>query len=190
MKKFRPISLCNCSFKIFSKVLTIRLGRIANRLISPQQSAFIGGRYILESVVVAHEVVYTICKNKTSGIILKLDYEKTYDRVDLDFLFKILKTRGFNKKWLSWIEKVVKGGSVGVTLNGNDSSYFKTGKGLRQGDPLSPMLYNLVGDVLTRMLGKAVNKNLIKGLATNCRTEILSLQYVDDTILFSDIDLT
>jgi hypothetical protein len=52
MKKYRQISLCNCSFKIFSKVLTIRLGKIADRLISTQQSAFIGGRYILKSVVV------------------------------------------------------------------------------------------------------------------------------------------
>jgi hypothetical protein len=52
MKKYRQISLCNCSFKIFSKVLTIRLGKIADRFISTQQSAFIGGRYILKSVVV------------------------------------------------------------------------------------------------------------------------------------------
>jgi hypothetical protein len=68
MKKFRPISLCNCSFKIFSKVLTLRLGKIANRLISPQQSAFIGGRYILESVVVAHEIVHSVHKHKVPGL--------------------------------------------------------------------------------------------------------------------------
>jgi hypothetical protein len=76
MKKYRPISLCNCSFKIFSKVLNLRLGKIANRLISSQQIAFIGGRYILESVVVAHEVVHSIHKKKKAGVILKLDYEK------------------------------------------------------------------------------------------------------------------
>jgi hypothetical protein len=77
MKKFRLISLCNCSFKIFSKVLTIRLGKIADRLISPQQSAFIGGTYILESVVVAHEIVHSVHKNKEpGGVIRKVDYEK------------------------------------------------------------------------------------------------------------------
>jgi hypothetical protein len=101
MKKYRPISLCNCSFKIFSKVLTLRLEKIANRLISPQQIAFIGGRYILESVVVAHEVVHSIHKGIKPGVILKLDYEKTYDRVNIDFLFEILTTRGFSRKWIS-----------------------------------------------------------------------------------------
>jgi hypothetical protein len=131
MKKYRPISLCNCSFKIFSKVLTLRLGKIANRLISPQQTAFIGGRYILESVVVAHEVVHSIHKGKKPGVILKLDYEKAYDRVNINFLFEILTTRGFGRKWISWIEHIVKRGSVGVTLNGHDSPFFKTGKGLR-----------------------------------------------------------
>ena len=64
MKIFRPISLINWSFKVFSKVLTLRLGKIMDRLISPQQSAFIQGRYILESVVVAHELVHIVLINQ------------------------------------------------------------------------------------------------------------------------------
>jgi hypothetical protein len=88
------------------------------------------------------------------------------------------------------MECVVKGGSVGVTLNGQDSSFFKTGKGLRQGDPLSPMLYNLAGDVLTKMLIKAANANLIQGLSANSMAKVISLHYADDTILFSGIDPT
>jgi hypothetical protein len=74
----------------------------------------LGGRYILESVVVAHEVVHIIHKRKEPGIILKLDYEKAYDRANLDFLFEILATRGFSGKWIGWIESIVTGGSVGV----------------------------------------------------------------------------
>lgn len=118
MKKFRPISLCNCSFKIFPKVLTNRLGKIADRLVSPQQSAFIKGRYILESVVVAHEIVHSIHKNKEKGVIPKLNYEKAYDKVNLEFLFEIMECRGFCKTWTEWIRNLVLGGSVGVTLNG------------------------------------------------------------------------
>ena len=71
-----------------------------NRLISPQQSAFIQGRYVLESVVVAHELVHSLNISGDPGIILKLDYEKAYDRVSWDFLFEILRTRGFSNTWI------------------------------------------------------------------------------------------
>jgi hypothetical protein len=187
MKQFRPISLINCSFKIFSKVLTGRLRKNSRRLISPNQSAFIKGRYILESVVVAHELVHNLNKSKSPGLIIKLDYEKAYDRVSWDFLFETLSARGFSEKWVNWVKCLVKGGSVGVCLNGEESAYFKTGKGLRQGDPLSLLMFNLVGDVLTKMWRRASRGNMIKGLLPDFREGgVISLQYVDDTIVFSD----
>ena len=66
---------------------------------------------------------------------------------------------------------------------------FKPGKGLRQGDPISPLLFNLVEDVLTRMLKKASEQGLIRGLLTDFREGgVISLQYADDTILFSSIE--
>jgi hypothetical protein len=71
-------------------------------------------------------------------------------------------------------------------LNREDSTYFKTGKGLRQGDPLSPFLFNLVGDGLSKMLAKAASKGLVRGLLEDFRPgRIASLQYANDTILFS-----
>jgi hypothetical protein len=185
MKNFRPISLINCSFNIFSKVLTLRLGKIINRLVSPQQSAFIQGRYILESVVVAHELVHSLHPSKKPDLVLKLDYEKAYDCVSWDFLFEILASRGFSATWTNWIDKLIRGGSVGVNLNGEDSSFFKTGKGLRQGDPISPLLFKLVGDVLTKLLIGGAEQGLIKGVAENFRPGgIVSLQYADSTIIF------
>jgi hypothetical protein len=125
MRNFRPISLINCSFKIFSKVLTNRLSKVAQRLISSNQSAFIKGRYILESVVVAHEIVHSLHKSGDPGMILKLDYEKAYDRVSWNFLFDMLTSRGFSENWVNWMKAIVKCGSVGVNLNGEESSYFK-----------------------------------------------------------------
>jgi hypothetical protein len=100
-------------------------------LIEQEQSAFIRGRYILESVVLTHEVVHNLLKIKTPGIILKLDYEKAYDRVNLDFLFEILRLRGFGSSWIGWINMLVVGGSVSVMANGEESNAFKTGKCLR-----------------------------------------------------------
>jgi hypothetical protein len=98
MKMFRPINLLNCSFKIFSKVLTLRLEKVSQRLVSKEQSAFIHGRYILKSVVIAHELVHCIHKSKEPGVIIKLDYEKEYDRVNTEFLLEILKLRGFGDR--------------------------------------------------------------------------------------------
>jgi hypothetical protein len=71
-------------------MLTLRLGKIMNTLISPQQTAFIQGRYILESVVIAHELVHILSKSGEPGLILKLDYEKAYDRVNWGFCLKSL----------------------------------------------------------------------------------------------------
>jgi hypothetical protein len=151
MKKFRPISLLNYSFKIFSKLITLRLERVCQSLIAKEQSAFIRGRFILESVVVAHELVHSLHKSKSPGVVIKLDYEKAYDRANIDFLTEILQLRGFDEKWISWIRSIIIGGSVSVLVNGEESPTFKIGKGLRQGDPLSPLLFNIVIDALTKI---------------------------------------
>ena len=74
MRSFRPISLLNCNYKIFTKVLTNRINIVADRLISSKQSAFIKGRYILESVVTAHEILHSVHQLEEEGAILKLDY--------------------------------------------------------------------------------------------------------------------
>jgi acylphosphatase len=110
-------------------------------------------------------------KSKEPSVVIKLDYEKTYDKVNLDFLLDILKARGFGEKMRGWIKNIVFGGSVSVLANGEESATFKTSKGLRQGDPLSPLLFNLVVDALTKMLSKAIGKGLVRGLLDQFRSE-------------------
>ena len=80
------------------------------------------------------------------------------------FLEEMLISRGFGKTWVGWVMTVVIGGSLCVRINDQNSTYFKPGKGLRQGDPLSPLLFNLVADIFTRMLVKDARNNLIVGL--------------------------
>lgn len=188
MKPFRPISLLNCSFKIFSNLMTNRLCPVVQRIVNKSQSDFIKGRYILESVVVAHEIVHSIHKSGEPGVVIKLDYQKVV-RVSWEFLFSMLQARNYDPIWISWVRQLVVGGSVGVMVNGEDSSYFKPRKGLRQGDPISPFLFNLVGDGLAKMLDKASRAGLVKGLLSEFREGgIATLQYADDTILFSQAD--
>ena len=130
--------------------------------------------------------MHSINNSREQGIVLKLDYKKAYDRVSWTFLFDMLQSRNFDPTIINWIKQLVVGGSVGIMLNGEDSSYFKTGKGLRQGDPLSPFPFNLIGDDLSKMLAKATNKGLVKGLLEDFKPGcIVALQYADDTILFS-----
>jgi hypothetical protein len=185
MKKFRPISLLNCFFKIFTKVLTNRLARIINRLISYHQSAFIRGRYILESVVTAHEIIHDVHRKKEQGLVFKIDYEKAYDKVNPDFIFEVLQLRGFSPVFIRMIKQITLGGSVGVKVNDVESDFFLTGKGLRQGDLIAPLLFNCVVDVFSRMLVKGTNCGLIRGLCPNFIPDgVVSLQYADDTLLF------
>jgi hypothetical protein len=94
MKKYRPISLGNYSLKIISKAITNRIAPIGDRIIAKNQTAFIKGRFILESVVAAQKLIHAVHSKGDSALVLKLDYEKAYDRVDWDFLDDMLSSRG------------------------------------------------------------------------------------------------
>jgi hypothetical protein len=89
LKKYKTISLINCSFKIFSKVLNNRLERNCGRLLAHNQTTFVRGRYILESVVSAHEILHDSRRGQ-KGLVLKVDYGKAYDRVNCHFLEDML----------------------------------------------------------------------------------------------------
>jgi hypothetical protein len=154
IQKFWPIALTNCSFKIFSKCVTNILGGISDVLVAPNHTAFIKGSFILESVVASHEIIHDVVQKKELGFIFKLDYEKSYDRVDRSFLIKMLSHRGFSSKFVQTICSLLEKGSVGVRINDTNSDYFEASRGVRQGDHVSPILFNFVADVFFRMLIK------------------------------------
>jgi hypothetical protein len=114
IQQYRPICMLNVSFKIFTKVLANRLMSVACSFTMPSQSAFLPGRYILDGVVVLHETIHELKRRKQNGVILKLDFEKAYDKVNWEFLSQVLRMRGFPTVWCQWMEKVVSKGSVCV----------------------------------------------------------------------------
>ena len=97
----------------------------------------------------------------------------------------MLASRGFSPKCLYLFNSLLERGSVGVKINDTNSDFFVTGKGVRQGDPISPLFFNTVADVFTRMLIKAVNHGQITGLLHGFSPSgVVSMQYADDTLLF------
>jgi hypothetical protein len=96
IQQFRPICMLNVSFKIFTKVLANRFTSVAKRVIRPSETAFLPGRYILEGVVILNETIHEMKKKKQKGVLLKLDFEKAYDKVSWNFLQQVLRMRGFS----------------------------------------------------------------------------------------------
>lgn len=156
-------------------------------MIGTNQTGFIKGRNILEGVVILHEVIHELRSKKKKGLILKIDFEKAYDRVRWDFLKEVLRGKGFPNQWIRWVMQTIEGGKVCVNINGQRSPYFRTFRGLRQGDPLSPLLFNIVVDTFRALLEKAVEKNYITGVLTDLIPGGIShIQYADDTVIMVD----
>jgi hypothetical protein len=130
------------------------------------------------------------CIKKQSGVIFKIDFEKAYDKVRWPFLMQTLRMKGFSPKWISWVKSFISGGSVAINVNDEVGSYFQTKKRLRQGDPLSPLLFNFVVDMLAVLIKRAKEDGQINGVVPDVVDGGLSiLQYADDTILFMEHDL-
>jgi len=104
-------------------------------------------RNILDGVVILHETIHKMHRNKLDGVILKLDCEKAFDKVKWSFLQQTLRMKGFPPIWCNWIDQIMRGGSVNIKVNDDVGNFFETKKGVRQGDPLSPILFNLVDDI-------------------------------------------
>jgi hypothetical protein len=184
IQQYRPICLLNVSFKIITKILMMRLEGCMSKIINKCQTTFIKGRNIMDGVMILHEIVHDVKVRKKDGVILKLDFEKAYDKISWEFFFEMLKQRGFCESWCKWMREVVSSGTLSVKVNGLMGGYFKCGKGVRQGNPLSPLLFNLAADSLAKMIHKAQENNLVEGLVPEyVQKGIAVLQYADDTIL-------
>ncbi|XP_050222864.1 uncharacterized protein LOC126672962 [Mercurialis annua] len=187
---FRPISLINGVFKLLSKVLANRLSIVLPHVISENQFGFIKGRSIHDCHMVASEILHIAARRKEKIFVIKLDFKKAFDSISWDFILKMLNLMGFNETWREWISSFFDSSQLSVLVNGSPTKNFSMGKGVRQGDPLSPMLFVLAVEGLKALISKAVNDHLLEGIRIDGYLEPISiLQFADDTLLFIRHDL-
>ncbi|XP_026400275.1 uncharacterized protein LOC113296156 [Papaver somniferum] len=185
LPNFRPISLIGSVYKIISKLLAERMKMVFLSIISEYQGAFVHGRQIQDGILIASELIDTKLRSQETGLICKVDFEKAFDNLNWNCIDITLARFGFGMNWRSWIRWCISTPRFAVLLKGEATDLFKSQKGIRQGDPISPFIFILVAEVLSLMFKKAANDNLITGFKVSQNGTIIShLQFADDLIVF------
>lgn len=183
VKDFRPISLIHSFAKIVTKILANRLASRLPEIVSTNQSAFIKGRCIHDNFILVQQTAKAVQKQRVPRILLKLDIGKAFDSVSWPFLLEVLTHLGFGSVWCNIISKMLLSSSTRVLVNGEPGEIIHHHRGLRQGDPLSPMLFIIVMDVLNSLVLRAQELSLLQPVLRRGNGQRISL-YADDVVMF------
>lgn len=180
LKNWRPIALLNTDYKIITKLLAKRLQPILPDIIHTDQTGYVEDRYIGENIRKIEDIIYYTNIHQKPGILLLIDFEKAFDSINWKYLLKALKSFNFGDTFCRWIRILYTDIQSCVLNNGHSSEFFYTGKGIRQGCPLSAFLFTIAVELLAVKIRNDPN---IKGIRIgNC--EIKLSQLADDTSIF------
>lgn len=144
----------------------------------------------MDGVLIANEVIHQWKQCNSGGLIIKIDFEKAFDCVNWLFLINMLMKLGCGKKWCSWIHECISSASLSILINGSPTDFFHPQRGLRQGDPLSPSLFNVVVEAMNIMFERAKEQGLISGVQMGTNgISLTHLQFADDTLIFCNNNL-
>ena len=186
-KNWRPISLLNVDYKLCARVLAGRLLKVIASVVAPDQTCGVPGRYIGENVAFLCDVVELANEYNLPVALLSLDQEKAFDRVDWPFLFATLAKMGFGDNFIRWVRLLYTDVRSSVLVNGYISRPFKPSRGVRQGCPLSPLLYVLSMEVLAANVRCHPDITGLRLPGLSSPLPVLSL-YADDTSVISCSD--
>jgi retron-type reverse transcriptase len=169
----------NLAPKLVTKILADRLQSVIMSLIHKNQYGFIKSRTIQDCLAWCFEYIHQCQQSRRETIILKLDFEKAFDMVDHHVIISMLTLLGFNAKWVQWVHNILSTASTAVLLNGVPGKFFKCKRGLRQGDPLSPLLFVLAAELLQILINRAASQNLLQAPIPQPMEDFPIVQYAD-----------
>ncbi|XP_028071512.1 uncharacterized protein LOC114273895 [Camellia sinensis] len=187
--QFRPIGLCNTIYKLITKILVARLRPLLEDLISPLQASFILGRRGVDNVVIVQEVVHSFKgkKGRIGNMLIILDLDKAYDRLEWSFILNVLRSFNFLPIWVNLIMSYVTSSSLAILFNGEKTEEFTPSRGIRQGDPISPYIFILCLEFLSSRISEAYGNHTWTPIRVSRNGPLLSyLFFADDLILFGE----
>ncbi|XP_074313942.1 uncharacterized protein LOC141649145 [Silene latifolia] len=188
--EFRPISCCTVFYKTVSKILANRMKTVLSTIVGLEQAAFIEGRDLFDYSMLAHELASKYNRSLiTPRCLLKVDIKKAFDSVNLDFLASCLNMFGFPPKFAKWVLACVTSSHFSLSINGFSTGFFPGKQGLRQGDPLTPYLFVLCMEVLSRLLRKLPSHPGFSYHPKCVQVNLTHLVFADDLLVFTRGDL-
>ena len=182
ISNWRPLALTNFDYKLIAKTLARRLNTCIDKCIHANQHAFIKGRKISTMLRDIDDILQWGRLNASDNIILSLDYAKAFDTISTNAILDAMKFFGFGDKYIEWIKILLTDRKNCVRNGGYISEFFNMERGVRQGCPISPLLFILTVELLAINIR---NDNKIKGIQIpNSNFTLKILQYADDTTLF------
>lgn len=175
LENYRPISLLNTDYKILAKILANRLKTVIGSLIDFSQTYSIPGRDISDTICTIRDLIREM--NSQGGIFLGVDLNKAFDRVEHNFLFETLQKFGFGPEFIKWIKLLYKNAKSRVKCNGTLTEEIMLERSVRQGCPLSSLLYSLVAEPLALLIK---NDKDVQGIKIAGGEETKIIQYADD----------
>ncbi|OMO73242.1 reverse transcriptase [Corchorus capsularis] len=188
INQFRPIGLCNTTYRIVTKMLVNRIGPLLEDLISPFQSSFLLGRKGSDNAIIIQEAVHAFSKKRGQAgfMMLKIDLEKAYDRLEWSFIRETLVFFNFPVHLIKLIMSCICSANLAVLVNGGKSEEFTPSRGIRQGDPLSPYIFILCLEFLSLTISHKMQLKQWKGFRICRGGPVFShLFFADDLVLFS-----